>query len=660
MRASGRTLRTIALLLTGLLVVAATPGTAIDASTADFPKPLSPVALHAQKVIDSFGNLPLHFEPNLGQFDSQVRFVARAAGYTLFLTDTESVIVLSRMERGGPEALPHQRREPRKVERAVARMKLVGSRMSAEWTALERLPGITNYFIGNHPEKWRTHIPQYAKVQVRDIYKGVDLVYHGDQGSLEYDFVVHPGADPGQIQLAWENLESMELNAAGDLVLVTRLGEVLQKRPSVYQQIGDEKVEVASAYLIDSDHRLSFEIASYDRSQPLLIDPLVLVYSTYLGFDRGYNIAVDAAGWMYVAGTAPQSRGFLLYVDAFIARIAPTGDEVYVTYLGSINGDDVAFGIAVDRTGSLYVTGITETTDFPTRSAYQSSYQGGETDCFVAKLTAAGDALVYSTYLGGSGKDWSNSIALGDEGSAYITGYTDSSDYPTQLPYQSGQGNEDIVVTKLTPAGNALAYSTYLGGSGSERGTGIALDGEGSAYITGYTNSSDYPTQSFYQSYKGNEDIVVTKLTPPGNALAYSTYLGGSGNERGTGIALDGEGSVYITGYTDSSDYPTQLPYQSGQGNVLTPWPRKTPRGTLLHFPLLLLRPRNLCRTLPPLLSRLPRLRMQAPSTGPQLRFRPVQRIRPSVVRSYPASRAFSSCWTAPISGRKSVRRRMP
>ncbi|MGO9097611.1 MAG: SBBP repeat-containing protein [Bryobacteraceae bacterium] len=489
---------------------AASPAADTGRQLASIPSP-NPAPQGASVRLDAnYGKLPLAFEPNAGQTAPEVRFLTRGRGMTTFFSDTEAVMVLHKSERRSRDAF-HRTGPPPKVEQAVVRMKLAGATKRGQAVGLEKLPGVSNYFIGNDPKKWRTEVPHYARVKYEAVYPGVDLVWYGTQWQLEYDFVVAPGADPKQIQVAYEGVESVGVEAGGDLVLRTALGEVRQQPPRVYQQIGGKRVEVSAHYALVARNRVRFELAKYDRKRELCIDPLVLVYSTYLG--------------------------------------------------GS--GEEWGEAIAVDAAGSAYVTGATSSINFPTQSPYQATYQGSE-DAFVTKLAPTGNALVYSTYLGGSGDDEGWGIAVDASGSAYLTGATSSTNFPTQSPYQgtfqAGLTNQgvafDVFVTKLTPAGNALAYSTYLGGGA---GWAIAADGAGSAYVTG-TAVANFPTQSAYQAtfQGGTTDAFVTKLTPAGSALVYSTYLGGSGIDEGYGIAVDAAGSAYVTGYTESSDFPTQ------------------------------------------------------------------------------------------------------
>jgi uncharacterized protein (TIGR03437 family) len=522
-------------------------------------RPLSqPAPTHVSR---DFGNLPLAFEPNVGQTDSRVRFLARGPGMTTFFTDAETVMVLNRNR-----------------EQAVVRMKLAGASQPRRVIGLEKLPGISNYFLGNDPAKWRTDVPHYARVQYDGVYPGIDLVWYGNQRRLEYDFVVAPGADPNRIQVAYEGAESLRVETGGDLVLRTALGEVRQQKPRVYQEIGGKRLEVKARYTMVARNRVSFELAHYDRTRELRIDPLVLVYSTYLGGsggDGGAGIAVDATGSAYITGwttstnfptQSPYQAAFQGSTDAFVTKLSPAGNAlVYSTYLGG-NGNDWVNGIAVDGMGSAYVTGYTNSTNFPTQSPYQATFQGTQ-DAFVTKLAPAGNALAYSTYLGGSGEDHAYAIAVDASGSAYVTGWTGSANFPTKSAFQTALqgGTRDVFVTKLTAAGNALVYSTYLGGSANDAAYGIAVAGTGSAYVTGWTYSTNFPTRSAYQAtYQGGGyDVFVTKLTPAGDALDYSTYLGGSGIDEANAITVDATGSAYVTGYTASTNFPTKSPYQA-------------------------------------------------------------------------------------------------
>ncbi len=549
-------------------------------------------AANKVQLAEAYGKLPLSFEANQGQTDRRVDFLTRGSGYTLFLTSAEAVVALRKPvasntpRRGNASLRNAEAKETPAAPPTVVRMKLVGANPSPRVSGLEELPGKSNYFLGNDPDKWRTNVPHYAKVQYKDVYPGVELVYYGNQRQLEYDLVVEPGADPAAIALSFEGVEKLRIDAQGDLLLETHDGEVRQHKPLVYQEMDDGRREIAGAYVLNGERQVGFEVATYDGSQPLIIDP-VLSYSTYLGGngnDRSFAIAVDASGNAYVTGQTsftgfPTASPFQADggggQDAFVTKLNAAGNSlVYSTYLGG-SDSEIGRGIAVDASGSAYVTGSTESTDFPTVNPFQSALDSTE-DAFVTKLNAAGNALVYSTYLGGSGFDGGFAIAVDGSGNAYVTGSFLGPDFPTANPIQPAPGGfTDAFVTKFNAAGSALVYSTYLGGDSSEQGTSIALDGSGNAYVTGTTSSADFPTASPFQASKGGTtsdiDVFVTKLNAAGNALVYSTYLGGSSSEGGTNsiqlaVAVDASGNAYVAGTTTSTDFPTASPIQPAHG----------------------------------------------------------------------------------------------
>ena len=276
-----------------ILAVQSPAGTSTRQTRRPAESPLSQMA--RASLNSNYGKLPLAFEPNLGQTDARVRFLARGGGMTAFFTDSGAVLVLSRSERRDPKALPRERREPAKIEQAVVRMKLVHGRATGQVQGLEKLPGVSNYFIGNDPKKWRTDVPHFARIHYEGVYPGIDLVWYGNQRRLEYDFVVRPGADPKQIQVAYEGVESVGVEADGELVLRTALGEVRQQQPRVFQEIGGKRIEVGARYALVARNRVSFQLAKYDRKRELRIDPVVLVYSTYMGGGRPRQL--DRGGW---------------------------------------------------------------------------------------------------------------------------------------------------------------------------------------------------------------------------------------------------------------------------------------------------------------------------------------------------------------------------
>jgi len=448
------------------------------------------------------------------------------------------------------------------------------------------LPGKVNYFLGNDPTSWHTDVSTFAQVKYPDLYPGIDLLYYGNQRQLEYDFIVAPGANPNMIQLGFQGADDLELDDQGNLIL--RIGEdqIQMHKPLMYQEVDGVRHEIAGGYFFISQSQVGFQVAAYDRAKALIIDP-TLVYSTYLGGsseDIGFSIAVDVSGSAYITGytasvdfptsgaAQPASGGSL---DAFVTKLNSTGSAfVYSTYFGGSNSDQ-GRGIAVDNAGNAYVTGVSESVNFPTTNARDSAI-GGSQDAFVAKLNSTGSALIYSTFLGGNHGDRGLGIALDADDNVYVTGMTLSSDFPTAHPIQPAHGGgncatppsmfpcSDAFVTKLDAAGSTLVYSTYLGGSGEDIGNSIAVDAFGNVYLNGATTSTNFPTvyalQSVHQG--GVYDAFVSKIEPLGSTLLYSTYLGGGDDDYGNAIAVDAAGSAVVTGNTRSVNFPTYSPFQ--------------------------------------------------------------------------------------------------
>lgn len=515
------------------------------------------------QVLATYAGLPLHFEVNGGQTDSRVKFLARGHGSTLFLTSTEAVLVAASDVNDDDPA------------KGVLRMKFLNASSHATVLGQEELPGKAHYLMGNDPKRWRTNVPTYARVQYREIYPGIDLVFHGDQGRLEYDFVLAPGADPQAIRLRFENAERLELDGQGDLLLHTSRGGLRQLRPVAYQDVNGARQNIAAHFELRQGNQVGFVVAAHDVSRPLIIDP-VLQYSTYLGgnaIDSSRSLAVDAEGNTYVSGTT-SSTDFPVagepfqgtygggVNDAFVAKLNSDGSGlVYATYLGG-SADETANALALDVSRQVYLTGFTGSPDFPTKNPIQATFGGGTIDLFVTKLTAGGDALVYSTYLGGAALDVANGIDVDGAGNAYVSARTASSNLPaTAGAFQTVFGGaEDAFVAKLNADGSKLLYLTYLGGTAIDIGRRIAVDQAGLAYVSGRTTSTDFPTTpgAVQTTFGGGpSDAFVTKLDAAGSALVYSTYLGGSGNDEGSGIDLHGDGHAYLVGWTGSSDFPT-------------------------------------------------------------------------------------------------------
>jgi hypothetical protein len=576
----------------------------------------------------SQGRLPLGFEANHGQADSSVQYLARGAGFGIYFTGREAILALrkpasnlsgarsgsSRLEvRGiglpmsGPESSQDARRQPASAPLTtdIIRMQLVGANSHSQPAGQDPLPGTTNYILGNDPSKWHTAIPTYSRVRYNGVYRGVDLVYYGNQSQLEYDFIVAPHSDPGSIRLRFSGASGLTLDADGSLAIHAPDGSVSFRKPALYQEIPGGRRTVAGSFkLIDRD-TISFAIGAYDHSHPLVIDP-ILAYSTFFGGTNAeFVVAVtaDAAGNAYVCGLTistdfPLTGGAFQAVNyaqaqnavstAFISKFDPSGTALlYSTYLGGNaiadtlhEQGDYAHAIAVDAAGNAYVTGWTYSSDFPiTSGAFQTSDQAANIALatgFVTKLNPSGTGLAYSTYLGGNPLDEPNSIAIDATGNAYISGITFSGNFPvTSAAFQkinnsAGTSGFNAFVTKLNPAGSALVYSTYLGGANSG-GTGIgdiywtnpiAIDKSGDAYVAGFTASGDYPvTASAFQktSHATGYALTVSKLNPTGSALIYSTYLGGSTTSISEGLAVDTSGNAYVAGYTSDRDFPVTV-----------------------------------------------------------------------------------------------------
>jgi hypothetical protein len=521
-------------------------------------------AVTSRQATGSLARLPIAFEANEGQMDRAVRFLARGPGYVLSLTPGGSML---RLHAGG-SARPTG-------TNAVIRMRLVGADAQASVAGLDRLPGTANYFIGDDPARWLSGVPTYAKVRYSEVYPGIDLVYYGNQQQLEYDFVVAAGADPRRIRVGFEGVDHLSLDREGNLVLATAGGNVVQHRPVVYQEIDGLRHAVAGRYKLHGKRRVGFEVGRYDRTRPLVIDP-VLVYATYVGAndpDRAFVIAADASGNAYVAGHSylgsfPTTPGAYQPIgtanlSSFVFKLNPAGTAlVYSTFLSNGN-DSTIGGIAVDGSGNAYLTGST-TGGFPTTpGAYQTTYGGGGS-AFVTKLNAAGTALVYSTYLGGSVSDQGAGIAVDAGGNAYVTGSTVGSFPVTPGAYQTtiGGPHADVFVTKLNAGGTALVYSTYLGGYFFEAGSAIAVDGSGNAYVTGTADYTLPTTPGAFQTQTGgaHADAFVSKFNATGTALVYSTFVGGGGSDGGSAIVVDGAGNAYVTGATT----PDLIPGGSG------------------------------------------------------------------------------------------------
>ena len=543
---------------------------------------LSSAKLRAKEVMSQ---LPLSFEPATSSSGNRRKFISRPGGYALTVSAAEAVFVIETAKRKRSDRLSS--RVPavhgRSLQQRQLRFRLLGANSNASANGIGPLPERRNYFIGNDPRKWRTDVPTFRAVRYEKIYPGIDLVYYGSQQQLEYDFEIAPKADPRTIRLTFDRRVTVQISDSGDLVLRASAGEVRQQKPVVFQEIDGSRRLIEGRFVLRGKRQVGFDIAAYDRAKPLVIDP-TLIFSTYFGGsgdDLGSSIAVDSSNNIYLAGTTSSAdlplRGAAFganagLADMFVTKIDATGTNViYSTYVGGA-GLDRADGIAIDNGGNAYVVGRVDSSsiNFPTTpGAFATSYRGGDFDGVVLKLNPQGNALVYSTYLGGEENDSTEGIAVDANGNAYVTGGTKSIGFPTTVNAYQGTraGDTDAFLTKINSTGSALLYSTYLGGSGTDRGSGVAIDAKGNAYVAGFTGAADFPTASAFQnSFGGSFDAFVAKIDTNASgaaSLVFSTYLGGIADDKAYGIAIDNTGSnVYVTGQTISNNFPVLNPAQ--------------------------------------------------------------------------------------------------
>ena len=565
-------------------------------------------------------NLPLTFEANQGQADPKVKFISRAAGFSLLLTDGEAVMLLNDSPEsdlglsnspkiGSKGEAESSQSQFRHLESSLLKMKVVGGNASSRIEGVDALNGTSNYIIGNDRKKWRSNIINYAKAQQKDIYRGIDLVYHGSREQMEYDFIVAPEARPDCITLEFEGARELRIDASGDLVLETARGSVHQKKPFIYQEEGGQIKEIAGRYQIKGRHRVGFQVSAYDKTKTLVIDPEI-VYSTYLGNTRNvgyvqrdmiFAVALDSARNTYVtgqtdsfdfpvtadafqSGNASNGSGSKAF-DSFFSKFDSAGRLVYSTYMGGKDFDEV-YSIAVDASDNVYLAGYTLSSNFPTTPGAFSTKCTCESnrpaDNFVMKFSSAG-SLIYSTFLGTTDSGQQGGIAADAAGNAYAVGSC-----------RSGLGVNGVPITelgagylaKLNATGTALLYSTSIGDGQAKA---IAIDAAGNAYITGMTYSFNFPVKNSLWSNKrggffsGIPDMFVLKIdtTKSGaDSLLYSTYIPASG---GYGIALGASGSVYISGTAHPNDFPkknilkdarwsdeiSKLPYPDSQRNFI-------------------------------------------------------------------------------------------
>jgi hypothetical protein len=494
--------------------------------------------------------VPVFFVANQGQAPRAVRFMAKGSGLTAYFLRREVLL---------------------RSQGAWVHMRFEGASSAVRVEGASPLPGRANFLIGDEP-RWHRDVPTFGAVRYRNLYPGIDMVYGGAGFRLKSEFVVAPGADPARIRISYSGAGAPAVEAGGALSIAVGAQRLSEAPPYVYQERDGIKTPVEGRYALRADGAVGFSLGAYDAARPLIIDPL-MTYSTLVGtndFNAATAIAVDSAGAAYTAGytdsdalpTAMPAQNFNLgSVAVFVAKLSPSGSTLeYCTYMGG-SDDDRAYGIAVDSTGAAYVTGTTTSPNFPTRYAEQSSLEGSR-NAFVFKLNPAGDILLFSTFLGGSGADTANAIAVDASGNSYVAGDTTSLNFPATGFQTANHGAQDAFVAKLSSNGEKLLFSTYLGGAGNDHGGAIAVDSGGTVYVTGNTWSSNFPVENAFQTtIAGQCNAYIARLSSNGNTLMFSTYLGGSGctmsyPETGQGIALDAQGDAYVAGVTSSNDFP--------------------------------------------------------------------------------------------------------
>lgn len=538
-------------------------------------------AIHTRPTIKTM-NFPLMFETNQGQVANEVNFLARTAGYTMYFTPQSMVFDFRKttLSKNTQNAADNS---------AVLRLQFIGANPHPVVNGTEKLPSKTNYFIGNDPKGWHTDVSNFARINYKNIYPGIDMVFYGKNNQLEYDIRVAPGVDPSIARFKFTGATDLKIDNTGALIASVKGDNHLQMhKPVIYQMIDGQKHPITGHFVLSANHEVGFQVGDYDKTKTLVIDP-VLSYSTFLGGSEdnaGLGIAVD-----HFSDTHTYVTGFTKSTDfpvvgpfqathkgpgrnAFVTKINREGTAiVYSTYLGGSGGNDEGFAIAVDGVGSAYITGETNSTDFPTKNPFQPTNNGAKDfAAFVTKLNPEGNTLVYSTYLGGSGENQEgNAITVDESGFAYVTGETTSTDFPLKAPFQATNKGPKFTayVTKFNTQGTDLVFSTYLGGSGGQdEGNGIGVDSDGNVFITGETNSKDFPTLNAIQPTPGPKGAgqtgFLTRMTSNGQGLVFSTYFGGSGgNDYPTALAIGPNENIVIGGYTNSEDFPTFNAFQT-------------------------------------------------------------------------------------------------
>jgi hypothetical protein len=517
-----------------------------------------------------------NFIENKGQWNQDAIFLTKSGGLNAWITHSGIVYDFYRIENTNDKSRLQETLQSETTHRYghVVYMKFSGKVPHATYGS-ERKETRYNYFLGNDPSKWAENVPLFNGVIAENICPGISARYYYDNEGLRYDLVLSPGVDISQLELSFEGSNGISVNKQGELIINTVLGDVFQKKLFAYQDNNGQKSEVACRFVINQEGRVGFSTKWYDKSRPLIIDPLV--YSTFIGsseLDQINDIAQDASGVVITGKTSaseyPATSGaydvsYNGSTDAFISKLNAGGtDLIFSTFIGG-SANDEGNGIAIGSNSVIYFAGTSSSYNFPvTSGVYDETFNHTSDlwyDCVVAKLSATGNALTWSTYLGGSaGSDFSSKIAVDAQGKPTVMGYTFSNDFPMSSGCydNSFNGLSDVFISKLSSNGNAIALSTFVGGNNSDIGNDLFQDQTGNVYVTGTTSSSNFPTTvgAFDESFNDLEDAFIFKLNAIATSLVYSTFLGGNDKDSGNGIVIDGNGNACVTGSTKSSNFP--------------------------------------------------------------------------------------------------------
>jgi len=531
------------------------------------------------KIDDSFGSAPLHFIANKGQTASEALFYAKASGYTLWLTRTGLLFDGAAAES----------------KRAVSRLVFKNADPNAVVRAEDPSDYRVSYFYARDEADWITNVPTSKTVVYHNLYDGIDLKVYGNERRVEYDWIVRAGADPNRIRFTYEAAQKTRIDRDGDLVVQTAGSELRHRKPTSFQVIDGKKIEVSASFRTTADGEYGFRLDPYNPRYDLVIDPLVLVYSTYLGGgkkDISSCLAVDGEGAIYIAGTTlskdfPPLKASLSRTDIFVSKLSSDGKSlIYSAFFPTASPYPSFPALAVDSSGHAFLAMTTSTTKFPIKNAFQPQ-PGGQSDGVILKLNANGKGLAYSSYIGGSSPDGCQGVVLDKEGQAFVVGNTSSPNFPLKKAFQKKlAGFYDLFILKVAADGKSLLFSTLLGGSSSEiAGIAPTIDDSGAFYIVGQTYSPDFPTKNAFQPvHGGGADAFIVKIPPEGKNLEYSTFLGGNGDDRSNGIAVDAGGAIYVTGYS-AGGFPVKNAFQKtrkGGGDVFVT--KLTSDGTSLIF----------------------------------------------------------------------------